>query len=262
MALHGSVQACGPYEVAYYEFGNWYHETSPGQGAGFDKDLIDELIRRSGCQLVGRQEARLRTWRRLEEGLLEITVSGVRTPERARAAYFLPYLQTRNLALMRRAQATQWPRLERFTNDPEGRVVVVKGFRHGQGLDDAFDPLRGSARMVEAMDFPTALRLLQVGRADVVVASPLVLSHAFEQNAWLKDFAVVDWVPTQALQANLVLGRQRVKPEDAERLRFHLAAMAADGTTERFVVRHLTPQFRGALLPVIPPVPSSLPPPP
>ncbi|MDP1357576.1 transporter substrate-binding domain-containing protein, partial [Klebsiella pneumoniae] len=76
-----------------------------GQGQGVDKDLVDALAQRSGCKLSTVVDSRARIWDQLARGTLEITTSGVATPERERIAEFWPYFRSRNRAVVRAAQA-------------------------------------------------------------------------------------------------------------------------------------------------------------
>jgi polar amino acid transport system substrate-binding protein len=50
--LAGSAAAapCGPYTVAMYGHGALYYRSGE-QWAGIDKDIVDELARRTGCEL-------------------------------------------------------------------------------------------------------------------------------------------------------------------------------------------------------------------
>ena len=43
------AQACGPYDIAFYELGSLYYQNASKQYVGIDKDLIEEIGRRSGC---------------------------------------------------------------------------------------------------------------------------------------------------------------------------------------------------------------------
>ena len=60
--------ACGPYRLAFYEYGSLYHRGADGQFHGIDKDVVEELARRSGCRFDTVLESRARTWQQLAAG--------------------------------------------------------------------------------------------------------------------------------------------------------------------------------------------------
>ena len=81
------ARACGPYTLTFYEFGSLYYRDQSGAYVGIDRDVVDELARRSGCVINGKIDSRVRTWARLADGNLDMSVSGIATPEREEFAY-------------------------------------------------------------------------------------------------------------------------------------------------------------------------------
>ena len=134
--LAGSAAAasCGPYTVAMYEHGALYYRSGE-QWAGIDKDIVDELARRTGCELRMTRDSRIRIWTMLKDGTLDMTMSGISTPEREGFARFTPYLQSRNMLLLRNEVARHAATLEQFAAQPELKIAVIKGFRHGATYD-------------------------------------------------------------------------------------------------------------------------------
>ena len=102
-ALHVNAAAatpCGSYKVAFYDHGALNSLHADGRWRGIDTDIVEELARRSGCQLALVLESRVRIWAMLESGQLDMTVSGIATPERQAYANFIPYLASRNYILL------------------------------------------------------------------------------------------------------------------------------------------------------------------
>jgi polar amino acid transport system substrate-binding protein len=93
--------ACGDLSLACYEMDALYYHAPDGGWAGIDKDVIDELARRTGCRFQTTRESRVRIWSQLARAKLDMSVSGIATPERERFARFIPYFSTRNYVLMR-----------------------------------------------------------------------------------------------------------------------------------------------------------------
>lgn len=232
----GRAVACGPYTVAYYDFGLLHYRDGEGREAGIDKDVVDALAQRSGCRLLTTVESRARIWDQLNRGQLDITVSGVVTPERAQLAEFWPYFRSRNHALMSKALARQLPTPEAFLADGSRRVVVVRSFRHGQFFDAWLNRLRAQQRVEEVADFETALRVFRAGRVQLMLAHPLNLSR--QDHAWLNETALLDWGPQDDVMASLVVSRSRVSDADRRLLRDALRGLLRDGVVDGIIARH------------------------
>ena len=98
--LHAS--GCGTIQLAYYENGALYYRNQDGSYSGIDKDVVEEVARRSGCHFNTVLESRIRIWTQLSNGTLAMSVSGIATPEREKTSRFIPYFATRNYALLHR----------------------------------------------------------------------------------------------------------------------------------------------------------------
>ncbi|UUZ48115.1 hypothetical protein LP420_35105 [Massilia sp. B-10] len=57
---------CGSYKVAFYDHGALNSRAADGTWHGIDTDVVDELRRRTGCQLTMVLESRVRIWTMLE----------------------------------------------------------------------------------------------------------------------------------------------------------------------------------------------------
>lgn len=231
--------ACGPYEVTLYEFGSLYYRNGQGQYVGIDPDLLDEVARRTGCVFHRRLDSRVRTWAMLAAGRLDMTVSGVPTPERLLVAEFLPYLNSRNHLIVRNELAPRVGSLQAFEADAALRVAVVKSFRHGRSLDEWPDRLRGAGRVDEYPDAEVVARVFAAGRADAFLAQPVTWRPLLERNGLQERVQMLDLAPGDGIAGGLVLSRQRVRPQDIEAMRAAVSAMRADGTLETLLARHV-----------------------
>ena len=83
-----------PISVGYYDAGVMFDEST---GHGVDRDVIDELAKRSGCQFSHQAYPRVRIWQMIEHDKLDMTVSGIPTPERERFAHFIVYAAVKNM---------------------------------------------------------------------------------------------------------------------------------------------------------------------
>lgn len=237
---------CGPYRVAYYEYGAFYHLDAEGQGRGIDPDVVAELRRRTGCLLDGFLDARARTWAQLADGSLDMTVSGIPSAERERFARFVIYGISRNHVAV--ARAAQGPRsMAEFGANPALRLAVVKSFRHGAQFDAWIDELRAAGRVDEYSDIETIARVFLAGRADAFLAEPVMWGQLAERFKLAERAVLLDWAPKDEIALGLVLSRARVREADMDRLAAAIAAMRKDGTLERIYARYVTPAQARAL---------------
>jgi polar amino acid transport system substrate-binding protein len=229
-SLVSAQTPCGPYTVAYYEYGAFNYRNEAGDITGIDKLLVEELARRSGCTLDGEMDSRVRTWSRLEAGTLAMTVSAIETPERQKYAEFVPYFKSRNYVLMKRSLAATVSSLEAFNANAHLRLAVVKSFKHGPEVDAWVDRLRAMGRVSEYGDAETVARLVALGRADAFLAEPGVWGPLLKHSGLENFITPYDWFPHDGFVAGLALSRSKVSMQDAQRLRLALQDMTKDGT--------------------------------
>ncbi|HEY1090240.1 MAG TPA: transporter substrate-binding domain-containing protein [Burkholderiaceae bacterium] len=232
--------ACGPYQVAYYETGSLYFKNEAGEFVGIDRDLIEELARRTGCVLVPSLESRVRTWAALAEGRLDMTVSGIETPARQQFATFVPYvLNNRNYLVVRNELAATIKTMHTFRMLKSLRLGVVKGFVHGATLDPWVAALKLEGRVDEVADLEVLARVFAAGRVDAFLTQPVVWGPLLKRNQLDGKVQMLDIAPQDRAVLGLVLSRQRVAPADAEKMRKAIATMRADGTLEAIFARYL-----------------------
>ena len=230
---------CGPYNLAYYQLGALFYREVDGSHAGIDKDVVEELSRRSGCRFQGVVESRVRIWDQLSKNRLDLSVSGIPTPEREQFASFIPYFQTRNYALLRPELSQRLSTPEAFLADGRSMVGVVKSFKHGSFYDSWLKALREQHRVVELADFETAVRMFKLGRVDALLALPTSLIRLLQQEGLQAQVKVMDWAPKERIIHALIVSRQRVAEADRERLRAALREMQADGSLYEIFKRHV-----------------------
>ncbi|WP_051293491.1 substrate-binding periplasmic protein [Pseudoduganella violaceinigra] len=249
LAAGGAAAAsCGPYTVAMYEHGALYYRNGE-QWTGVDKDIVDELARRTGCDLRMTRDSRIRIWTMLKEGTLDMTMSGIATPEREAFARFTPYLLTRNLLLLRNEAARQATTLEQFLARPELKVAVIRGFKHGAAYDAWLDRLRQQGRVYETPDYASLLRLFQHGRVQAILQLDSNVDALQRDGNLQGRFRVLDLVPRERVQGSLVISRH-VDSAAAAMLEQALRAMREDGTLKAIMERHTSPErARTMLLP-------------
>jgi polar amino acid transport system substrate-binding protein len=245
-ALAGERAACGQYSAAFYEHGALYHREADGKWSGIDKDVLDEISRRSGCQFQTTLESRVRIWSRLENGTLDVSVSGIPTPEREKFAIFLPYLGAHNYLLVRRSLPEKAQTAAGFLADPELKVAVVKSFKHGAVYDAWLDQLRSQGRVYEAPDLSAVLNLFKIGRVHAMLALPTTVALDLQQEG--DRLKLLDFVKKNDVIGALILNRQNVPPRAVELMRKAIRDMRDDGTLKAIYARYVGPALAAELI--------------
>jgi len=232
------AQACGPYVAALYPYARFYYE-DPAQGpSGIDKDMFEELARRSGCELRQVVESRVRIWDQMRRGVTQLTLSALSSPQRREMAEFVFYAQGRYQVLMRRELAARVHSIAAFEAEPQLRLLAVRAYVHGPQIDAWVERMRTQGRLVETGDYKTALRMLRAGRADALLALPSGwrgLPPSVEDDS---DLVPVDVTPGERNLIGLAIALSM--PEaDRQRLRHAMQAMLADGSVLEIMRRHL-----------------------
>ena len=229
----------GPIRLAFFDYGLLYFEKD-GQGMGIDKDLVDELTKRSGCKFSSSQMPRARVWNDLAEGNLDMTVSGLQTPEREQFAWFMPYLSTRLLTVMRAPLASSIRSADAFEANRQLQFGVVRSFKHEPKQDLWLAKLRQKNRVQESANVTTMFEKLKLGRIDAIYALPIVFRKLLKELDMESNVVVQDWTPNERGAIGcLVLAKQRFSRTDADQWRNLVRVMQSDGTLMRIYARYV-----------------------
>lgn len=230
---------CGTLGLAYYELGALFYRTQDGSFAGIDKDVIEEIARRTGCRFEIAVESRVRIWSQLASGALDMSVSGIATPEREQFARFIPYFSTRNYVLMHKDVPPAAHSMEGFLADQSLLVAVVKSFKHGAAYDAWLAQLRAQKRVYEAADFDSVMRLLAGRRVHAVLALPITFQPFRLRDQMNERTLIKDWAPQERVVHGLIVSRSRVSLANFELLEKTILAMREDGSLDRIFQRHI-----------------------
>lgn len=237
---------CGPrpLRVALYEYGYFYNA-----GQGIDQDVVQELMRRTGCGMDVQVMTRARIWADLASGGLDMSVSGIQTPERDQFAWFAHYLIMKNYALIPQRLASTVRGPEDFLAQPKLQFGVVRAFKHGVGQDALLAQLRQQQRVQESPDVQTVFKKFQDRRVDALFSQPPVY-RKFWQELGLQDTVVIqDWTPHEkGVPHGLIMAKSTFTAKQAEQWREVLQAMRRDGTLLRIFSHYLPAHEAQAML--------------
>lgn len=236
-----------PLSVGYYAIPPYYYRSAYG-GAwqGIDQDVVDELARRTGCRFEPRFESRVRIWQQLQGGRLDMSMSGIPTPERERFARFVHYTTERNLVAVRRAAAGKI-NASSVLSDETLTVAITRSYRYGPPFDDWIARQAGAGRVFEAADEEAAFRLLVIGRADVAIVRDS--AWPFLVRTYPADALQRLDVGAPAIEIGVVLSRSQIGDALHDKFRAAILAMKHDGSLQRIIQRHVPPDQQATARP-------------
>ncbi len=232
---------CGkePIRMALYETGSFYFIEN-GQARGSDKDIFEELVKRSGCRFDTKVIVRARIWADLASGDLDMSVSGIQTPERDKFAWFAPYLTMKNYAIVDVDVARKVRQSSDFLAQPTLQFGVVRAFKHGDHQDRWLETLRAAGRVQESPDVETLFRKLKERRVDAIFSQPPTYRKKIADLGMESRIQAQDWTPGEkGVPHGLILAKSRFNEKDAEQWRALIETMRKDGTLKKIFSRYL-----------------------
>jgi len=241
IAMAGPVN-CGtkPISLSFFDFGLFYYDKN-GQGVGISQDVVDELIKRTGCKFITLVMPRARTWNDLATDNLDMTVDGIVTEERKVFGWFIPYNKIKNYALIKGnpGKTVQGP--QSFREQRQLMFGVVRSFNHGEKLEKWLKQMRAENRVEESVNIELLFNKLMLGRIDAIFAPPVVYRKFLSELNMENDIEIQDWAPTdKGIVASLVLAKSRFSEADVKDWESLINEMRRDGTFKQIFSRYLS----------------------
>jgi len=231
-----------PIKFAFYQMGYAFSDTLGAhrtRGAGIDRDLLDEMIRRSGCRFTTAVYARARTWHDLETGDLDMASAAAETPERDKFAWFAFYMIGKEYLILMSDRTNKVRSMDDLLADRSLRLGVVRSFVHGDYFDRYLAELRAQGRVVEVIDQDALYFGLQQHQFDAILGLPFVYPFYFRKYDLDGQVQLHDLDPTPGLKHGIVMSNKRFSELEARRWRALIDGIRADGTLARIVRRYL-----------------------
>ncbi|MBV8465213.1 MAG: transporter substrate-binding domain-containing protein [Burkholderiales bacterium] len=231
-----------PISFAYYEMGYAYSDAetvSRGTAKGIDKDLLDEMIKRTHCQFRTAVYARARTWHDLQSGDLDMASAAAETPERDRFAWFAFYMIGKQYLIVGPTAPTSVKGMDDLLADPKMKLGVVRSFVHGKYFDDYVARLRPLGRVLDYVDQDALYYALQKGEVNAVFGLSFVYPLYIDKFYLGKQVRVLDLDPTPGLKHGIVMSKSAFSEKDAEHWRAVVDGIRHDGTMQRIIARYL-----------------------
>jgi polar amino acid transport system substrate-binding protein len=220
-----------PLSLGLHEHGLLYTAQT---GEGIDKDIADEMARRTGCHLTLTVLPRSRIWQLIESGALDFTLSGITNPQRDQFAVFAWYVSNKYYLLVRRdAQVSS---VREFRRQRGLRVGLIRSFRYGDEANQLVDTLVAEERVTYAGSLDPLYAILQDGGIQAMIIEPF--DFPVIAGAQLKAQTVILDFADPAVLHGLVMSRKSLSPAQQAAWREVILAMRADGTMRRIFEKY------------------------
>jgi len=234
-----SIQIC-PFDpqdviiVGLYNSGYLYDE---GHDRGISKDIVTELFKRLDLKYELTVLPRARIVSMIEEGSIQISVSSIRTPEREKYAWFVPYFAERNMVLVRKtASITSEAELLDSRNI---KVGIVRGYYYGEHYMELIEKLREKRMIVETKDIDELFSLLKDDWIQVTFNNPSSYLYYLNDKG-IEDVEVFDFDPAgEPLVRGLMLSKKCFSEEYVRAFEKAITEMNEDGTLYEIFSKYL-----------------------
>ena len=217
-------EACRrPYTLALHDHGLLY---SAERDAGIDKDVADELVRRSGCKVAVSLMARARIWQLIESGALDFSLSGIANADRDRFAAFAWYFTNRYYLLVRKDAGVRDH--GDFERDEHLQLGVIRSFRYSESANRMVDRLQDANRVTQAGGLEPLYEALMLGRIQGMIIEPF--DYPALQEKRIRDVTTVLEFRDPSIPHGLIMSKKALSGAEQDRWRSLVNDMRRDGT--------------------------------
>jgi polar amino acid transport system substrate-binding protein len=165
-----------PFTLAYHDHGMLY---SPTTDSGIDKDVAEEMIKRSGCEVKVSLMPRSRIWLYIESGELDFSMSGITNESRDKFAGFAWYLYNKYYLIVRKDANVH--SLKEFKKNAHLDIGTIRSFRYSKHANELVDQLIAENRNIEVLDHSQLLNMLKLNRIQGMIIEPFNYSQVDSQ---------------------------------------------------------------------------------
>ena len=229
-----------PLNLALHDHGLLYSSQS---GEGIDKDVADELIRRSGCKVNVTVLPRARIWQLIESGALDFSLSGIASEARDRFAGFAWYFSNKYYLLVRKDAGVA--RLADFETNPALKLGVIRGFRYSPNANRLLDRLDGEQRVSYSTSLDPLYEVLLDNRVQALIIEPF--DYPALESAKLRGQTVTLAFDDPSVPHGLIMSKKSLPLSQQQAWRSLIDDMRADGTVQRIFEKYFTPELALAM---------------
>jgi len=213
-------------------------------GTGIDKEVADELARRSGCKINMSLMPRARIWQLIESGALDFSLSGIANEERDKFASFAWYFSNKYYLLVRKDCKVR--QLSDFEGDGKLRLGVIRAFRYSRNANRLVDALNVEQRVTYASSLDPLYKVLSSNRIQGMIIEPFDYSQV--SNTSIRDFTTIIETRDPAIPHGLIMSNKALPLKEREKWRNLVAEMRADGTMLRIFQKYFDPELARSMV--------------
>jgi len=217
--------------LALHEHGLLY---SSATNSGIDRDIADELIRRSGCKVTVTVIQRARIWQLIESGALDFSLSGITNAERDKFASFAWYFSNKYYLLVRRDAGIA--KISDFRRNSALKLGVIRGFRYSETANRLVDQLDETQRVSYASGLAPLYELLLGNHIQGMIIEPF--DYPSVENGKIRERSNTLEFGDTSVHHGLIMSKKSLSPDEQEKWRQIILAMREDGTTQRIFEKY------------------------
>lgn len=229
------------YTLALHDHGLLY---SADTDSGIDKDVADELIRRSACKVTVSLMPRSRIWQLIESGALDFSLSGIANAERDKFASFAWYFSNKYYLLVRNDVGVH--NLAGFEQNDALQLGVIRSFRYSESANRLVDSLQNANRVSQAGGLSPLYQALMLGRIQGMIIEPFDFPALEEKK--IHATATTLEFNDPSVPHGLIMSRKALPVAQQEAWRAILDGMRADGTMRRIFEKYFKPELAASLV--------------
>ena len=220
-----------PLSLGLHEHGLLYTAQT---GEGIDKDIADEMARRSRCHITLTVLPRARIWQLIETGALDFTLSGIANPQRDKFAAYAWYVSNKYYLLVRRDAEVR--SVGEFHRKRGLHLGLIRSFRYGDRANEFVDALESEERVTYAGSLEPLYTILLDGDIQAMIIEPF--DFPVIAGAQLKAQTSILEFGDAPVPHGLVMSRKSLPPAQLQAWTDLIQAMRADGTILRIFEKY------------------------
>ena len=220
-----------PLSLGLHEHGLLYAAQT---GEGIDKEIADEMTRRSGCHIALTVLPRSRIWQLIESGALDFTLSGIANPQRDRFAAFAWYVSNKYYLLVRRDADVH--SVAEFRRKRGLRLGLIRSFRYGELANQFVDAVESEERVAYAGSLDPLYTILLEDGIQAMIIEPF--DFPVIAGAQLKAQTAIHEFGDPPVLHGLVMSKRSLSTVQQQAWRDVIQGMRADGTMRRIFEKY------------------------
>jgi len=229
------------FSLALHDHGLLY---SAETDTGIDKDVADELIRRSGCKVTVSLMPRARIWQLIESGALDFSMSGINDAERDKFAAFAWYFSDKYYLLVRKDSGVR--NLADFEGNDKLQIGVIRSFRYSDSANRLVDKLQAANRVSQAAGLAPLYQALILNLIQGMIIEPFDYPTLAEKK--IRELTTIIEFNDPTVPHGLIMSKKSLAQAEQEKWRSLVNGMRADGTLRRIFEKYFKPDLAAAMV--------------